>query len=121
MNTSWRKMLTVFTIVVFLILCCVLPVTLKWIDETGYQDMRKYVMQVLRPGMSERQVYEALSHAGSFHIFFQPRDICQTDKPIISERAHIYLHSNSWHWYPMGLYVCFDESGSLIYFRETFD
>ena len=110
--------ITILAVIVFFIACVGVAESLRVSNETAYKDTRDYVMRTLKLGMSEQQVYTVLSQVGTYGISPLPRDICRIEKPVMSDRKEIFIHSAGLHWYSMGLYVCFDDSGSLVYFIE---
>jgi len=103
--------------IVFLVACCGIAESLNFSNQKALRDTYDYVIQTLKPGMSQQQVYDVFNHAGPHEMAPLSRDICSQRQWILSERKLVRLHGDWLYWYHMDLYVCFDDSGSLIYFE----
>lgn len=120
MHVLSRKRVIV-TVLGVLVLCCVVPLGIRQANQSAYETTRAKVVDVLKPGMSERQVYEALSRAGTLTVYYPDFEGCHIEAPESSQAVWIWITSFSWSWSTMGLEVCLDGKGTMIGYREMFD
>ncbi len=107
-------------IAAFIALCCFVFLVYYYVGGTAKQQMRLRVMQSLHIGMSREQVIDMLSHEGMFAMYSLTPYPCGSHDNVIEVKA-VYLQRDWWYPSKLLLWVCYDDSGSLIYFYQGED